>query len=138
MTLQTTMQKLFDEAVAHLGTQRERAVIKRPGLNGSCVYRTEPDPARGGKVLKCAVGGLIADEHYKPVLEKFLATNPDITVAIARSLQLPEDEVSNASGLLTSLQNCHDHNEIEYWPERLREIAARYKVDPACIEGSFI
>jgi hypothetical protein len=86
-------QVLFDRVITHLFAQGGPA--KRDGYY--CCYRT-PD----GK--SCAVGCLIADEHYNPELENGTAHAP----RVQQALKLSGIEVSGISEFLRELQLIHD------------------------------
>lgn len=54
-----TLQEVFDKVARHLLTQGQRSILRE---TGRCAYR-------GDEGCMCAVGVLIADEHYHPKLE---------------------------------------------------------------------
>lgn len=60
-----TKNEVFSIVVRHLLQQKKRAMIYRDGTDDPvmCAYR-----GRGG--LKCAVGILIPDEEYNPIIER--------------------------------------------------------------------
>ena len=88
------MQQLFNRAV--LGVLAQGGPSRHPAY--ACAYRSSTG-------RKCAVGQLIADEHYKPALEGRPAFSPMVMDAVRRSNpNLPE----RAHKLLASLQRAHD------------------------------
>lgn len=69
----------------------------------SCMYRTR---SRTGEVLKCALGCLIKNKHYRKGLEGQGATDADVLNALEKS---GVDVDSNQIGsLLRVWQNAHD------------------------------
>lgn len=58
-----TDQEIFTRVWEHLNKQRVASVLKEPGRDSMCAYRT-PD----GRM--CAVGCLIPDERYHPDMER--------------------------------------------------------------------
>lgn len=107
-----TRQETFDVVVKHLLAQNAHAA----GDNGTCLYR-----APGGR--KCAVGCLIADEHYSPEMEgKGAIGNDRILNAIVASGYPPDLH------LLSDLQATHDGLPASLWPAELRRIASKFNL----------
>lgn len=100
-----TPQEIFDKVATHLFTQRTRAVN---GLN-DCQYRTETG-------AKCAVGCLIPDELYDPVIESFAVHSSVIRPTLTRI------GVDEHVDLLAELQGIHD-SRVSWTggPDRLAE-----------------
>lgn len=100
-----TEQEIFDKVAAHLLEQGKKA---REG--GFRRYRAKV----GGKVLKCAVGALIPDELYDPLLEGLPAIwgFPVRTASEESKLKL-----------FDSLQTLHDGVEADLWVVELRKLA---------------
>ena len=96
------LQDIFNKASAHLSAMSGPCMRNR-----SCVYRD-------GKGGMCAVGVLIEDTYYSEDLEGNSVSNPDVTIAVAQSLDqdfLSSDQIL----LLRRLQNVHDDWEYSAW-----------------------
>ena len=107
-----TRQQAFDTVVAHLLTQGERA--ERDGV---CLYH-----ASNG--LKCAVGCLIADKHYDPVMEgRSINVNKEIRQALTESGYSLSD-----TSFLSTLQSVHDQFKPQDWKSELRKLSRHYKL----------
>lgn len=104
------LQSLFDRVVEHLYKQGRQAMS---AAAGGCAYR-------GDNGLKCAVGCLIADEHYDPRMEGGSPTRRDEYRILDAEVSVTSDFVNTAllkSGvklddavvrLLEQLQVAHD------------------------------
>lgn len=108
------MQEVFDKVATHLLKQRSRSEGKR-----GCAYR-----GKAGKM--CAVGCLIANEHYRPTLEGRNMQSESVQAALRDS---GIDVTENMKFMLEDLQACHDYNEVSMWPQALRRIAGHYKLN---------
>ena len=87
---------------------------------------------RGLEGQSCAVGCLIADEHYSPRLEGVGIFEPSVFNAVVKSLglnRMTPGEATNLQNLLSMLQNTHDMTPIERWRSRLTEIADAGKLE---------
>lgn len=132
----TTLQNIYDRVRLHMLKQGRRAMLP----SGACAYRTE-----GGH--KCAVGCLIADEHYSTTFEcvSLESLTNDIATAekkesalqiigaVAKSLGLPPFDVeSDTFKLLHALQEVHDDINIvvDKWPVKLAAVAKRFGLRP--------
>jgi len=121
-------QEVFNTVRKHLLKQNAKAET----WGGSCRYRT----AEG---LKCAVGCLIASEHYHPDFEGLTPTlegaegdgaegdspisrTKRLLRAIADSLGIPEITSEDAS-FLKELQSIHDDCVTHKWSAKLEEFA---------------
>ena len=96
-----TPREMFETVAGHLLRQGRQSL-----RDGKCAYR-------GGIGCKCAVGVLIADEHYTPELETWGVA----TAAVVRALEASGIAV-NAPGvmrILYRLQNLHDKFPSECW-----------------------
>lgn len=113
-------QAVYNKVRDHLLAQGVRCSAA-PG--GFCLYR-----ARGGRA--CAIGALIADEHYSNELENgYDARDAIVRQAVAASLGLPE--ISDDDALfLGNLQGIHDGVPPEMWAQELRMFARRYGLQP--------
>jgi hypothetical protein len=112
-----TLQDVFNTAAPHLLKQKQRS-----GTDKACLYRDGP--------LKCAVGVLIADEHYHPDLEEEGANSYLVMQALSRS-GWPEG--AKAEGLYYSLQTVHDDHDPKAWAEKLASVAKTFNLDASCL-----
>lgn len=93
-----TPQQLFNKVYCALRKQG------RPSHDGEfCRYRM----VEKGKVLKCAVGCLIARKDYKEGMEGS---------GVAAICHLLPAELREHTSLLTKLQQAHDHNAYHFNP----------------------
>lgn len=93
-------QEVFNRVVKHLRQQGMRSMRirdARPGAAG-CAYR-------GDNGTMCAVGCLIADEHYNEWFEGTGVCAPDVREALFNSGVVTDKDTLY---LLTSLQQIHD------------------------------
>lgn len=112
-----TLQDVFNTVATHLLKQNERS-----GGAKACLYRDGP--------LKCAVGVLIADEHYHETLECKRANSYLVMQALSRS-GWPED--AKAENLYCSLQTVHDDFDPDKWAETLATVAKTFNLDASCL-----
>lgn len=139
-------QDIFNKVVTHLLTQNEMSVAYRasgdPNIKGMCAYR-------GKDGLKCAVGCLIEDDEYLPIMEgirvmglvgKLVFERGDKTRERRSRVPVHEIVINNQSynvkalsdrlfphlELLNRLQQIHDAGEVSRWEEQLREIAEKF------------
>lgn len=112
-----TLQEAFDTMARHLLTQKCRS----EDLQG-CRYRTGN--------LKCAVGALIADEHYYPGLER-RSTHSEL---VMDKLALSDWDTSDAAvDLYSDMQSVHDNILPKYWRKELLAVARYYSLDASCL-----
>lgn len=106
-------QEVFTKVKNHLLKQGEKAVVGKDNIN--CKYRTKDG-------LKCAIGCLIPDKNYNPIIEG----DNIYSSAVVKSLPF---EVSNSSEIgfdfLEELQHIHDSNDVDKWEDKLKELAVR-------------
>jgi hypothetical protein len=112
-----TPQEIFDRVKAHLLTQNAQA---RNNVNSGCAYR-------GINGTKCAIGCLIADKDYRLELEGLSMHsvpqfNPPLDDAVSATVG---ELTSEKRWLLQALQQIHDANNVENWPEALQHLAKR-------------
>lgn len=112
-----TLQEVFDTAATHLLTQKVRS-----GIKDSCRYRNG--------TLKCAVGVLIADEHYHEDLEENGSSSYIVMQAVERSGWPCTPEAEN---LYRALQGVHDGGDPSVWPQNLANVAATFNLDASCL-----
>jgi hypothetical protein len=103
-----TLQEVFTAVVTHLLNQGERSVAS----SGNCLYRS-PDGRR------CAVGAIIPDELYSPVMENSVVQANCVWSVIKPLFASPTD----AKYLLEELQAVHDDIPPHDWEEMLRGMA---------------
>jgi hypothetical protein len=95
-------QEIYETVKQHLLTQNSKAIVF-DGENQSCAYRT-PDNK------KCAVGCLIKNEFYFPLIEgKEIYNN-----LVKDSLILSVKYLPNMS-MMNALQHLHDRHEVKDW-----------------------
>ena len=114
-----TLQEIFDQVATHLLTQNERAV----GALGNCRYRTDTG-------LKCAIGCLIADEHYNSGCEGIDVSGAYIKphprgLSLGQALRNSgiDGKDQRVLRLLGRLQGVHDHNPVVSWHDNLVRVA---------------
>jgi hypothetical protein len=109
---QATAQQVFDQIATHLLTQNYRCVDpSRSSLK--CLYR-------GPNGLKCAAGAVIGDDEYDPKME---------TVGDWQDLSNERYVPKYHESLIVCLQDCHDNHPVDYWKERLTEIAVDFNLN---------
>lgn len=110
------LASIFTRVVEHLCTQGEPARVEG---GTACSYRLR----RNGRLLKCAVGCLIADEHYNSAFEGFNLTEEAVQNMLRRS-GISFKKGDQLFMMLRKLQNIHDEfdGEEETWigPTTLR------------------
>ncbi|MFN3724098.1 MAG: hypothetical protein ACK4VZ_13745 [Paracoccaceae bacterium] len=99
------MSDIFETMKNHLLTQNQRS-----SEGGHCRHR-------GPSGLKCAVGVLIADEHYNAALEGQSVSSLNVRNMVTRSLGFAPDWA-----LLDQVQTIHDNYEPSRWAQLLGEI----------------
>ncbi len=117
-------QEAFTKIVLHLRRQGERSLD-----NGACVYRGE-----NGR--SCAIGCIIADEHYTEALEGTVLKNPDRhgtwqrSGALFRALKASGWDVSNKTlEMLCAMQAIHDAIDVADWESRFTAVAKGYGLE---------
>lgn len=110
-----TLQQILDKVTAHLLTQNRRSLHR--GIRGF-------GPAyRGIDGTMCAVGVLIHNDHYNPLLEGGAAQS----IRMREALRLSGIDTNHDTLLfLSHLQAVHDNYDPENWEGYLREIAEEY------------
>lgn len=111
------VRAIFDRVKTHLLTQNRRAAS-----DAGCRYRT-------GEGLSCAVGCLIADEHYDEREMEF--TNIGGT-AVYKGLSASgiDMEDPRVRQLLRLLQVIHDSRDTVEWPRELDELEENFFGSP--------
>jgi hypothetical protein len=126
-----TQQETFNTVVEHLIKQGKRATKNTSEGNTSCLYLADDGS-------KCAIGCLIADEHYDKSIEGKTAETliysdnlPDIISDLSVEGMFEEEMVS----FYSDLQYIHDYVSPEDWSGRLRGIAIQRDLEiPDCIK----
>lgn len=112
-----TLQEIYNKVKAHLLTQNARSSFNKRSL---CAYRSPEG-------LKCAVGVLIEDEHYKGEIEgqSLNFYDPSQLPSLTNQLLLSGVDVNdiNVYYLLRNLQLIHDTVDVIDWPKKLKKIA---------------
>lgn len=115
-----TDQEMFNKIVTHLLTQKVRSESTDADGTTTCLYRG-PDGA------KCAVGVLIADEHYTPSLESRVVTSWPVSKALVASGVISAHS-PRTQMLLAACQGVHDATHPRQWKDRLTELAEEYNL----------
>jgi len=115
MTHKERLQKVFDTVVRHLLDQGQPSIDE----DGHCAYR-----GRDGR--KCAIGALIADEHYQPCMEGVATDDIIVVEALNQSLGFDVCEIPLGLDVLAALQETHDETEPKDWMDALLLIADEY------------
>lgn len=111
-----TKQELFDIIVAHLRKQGRKSIANNAKtIETTCLYR-------GPDGTKCAIGCLIPDELYKPIMEtKSMA----YIVCYIENAELA-NELATHQCILSPLQKIHDNQQVSDWESSWMNLAARY------------
>lgn len=115
-----TPQKAYDAIVAHLRKQGVRSVISVQG-RPQCRYRTPSG------LYKCAAGGIMADDVYRPSLEGGTVYHLRVLEAlIASGVDMVNPEVAQ---VVRELQQVHDQVEdVSRWEGEFLRVAGENKV----------
>lgn len=119
-----TLQEIFNKVKSHLLTQKVRAQTEdKLSVYGGyfCAYR-------GDNGTKCAVGCLIADEHYRPECEWASVYTGRVQRALIAS-GVPIGADPRTINLLSRLQAVHDLKSPEEWDTALTEVAQQYGLE---------
>lgn len=118
------------DLITHVKTlllaQGQRSVVVDGGER--CRYRHVNED---GITLKCAVGFLIPNKHYRTSMEDVCAddlayANPDLFDKILSKFKL-STKSDKTLKLLADLQNIHDHCEINEWEKYFDLLIVEYK-----------
>ena len=116
-----TNQQIFDKVRKHLLNQMEKSI----SVDGQCAYR-------GAKGLMCAIGCLIADEDYDPMIEgKGVKLVPLSRSGEILSISLDKAGVprkKNIYTLLKDLRRIHDNNIPDKWEILLNNVALEHQL----------
>ncbi|NBQ67310.1 MAG: hypothetical protein EBU46_00150 [Nitrosomonadaceae bacterium] len=134
-----TPQEIFDVVSTHMLTQRQ---VARAATTKQCMYKTEEG-------LKCAVGCLINEADYNPLMEKAgsLINFDQFNLYFTKVEALTEKEVAarliadalkanevdildqNVKSLLIHLQSLHDNQDVCHWRSSLQTIALNHHLN---------
>ncbi len=103
--------EIFAKVKAHLLGQMERSAD-----GDVCRYR-------GPNGLACAVGCLIPDEMYEPIIEY----QPATSYIVQR--HLPFEVTEEIEFLLKELQGIHDYSAPHYWADHLAYAAKIFSIE---------
>jgi hypothetical protein len=106
-------QDLFNKAARHLLRQNQQCLDEDDG----CVYR-------GPDGMKCAIGALFPNAVYEKGMEM---TSVSQLINDFPKVRKYLGGVRNAE-FLQRLQDVHDDNNPEEWPERLVEVASEFNL----------
>ena len=112
-------QTIFNTVRDHLLKQNAKSMREYVDEE-QCAYR-----GKDGRM--CSIGCLITDEHYRAEWEGKGASWREVVSMVERSLGILIDP--EIGRLLIKLQNIHDVEEVEDWPEYLDEVADRFGLD---------
>ena len=110
-----TQQQIFDKVATHLLTQGAKSM-----MGDTCRYR-------GSNGAKCAVGCLIKDDHYDPILELRSSRSELVKEALIKS------KVDIHTELLVKLQYIHDHMQCVAWDSELQNLAKTYNLSASVV-----
>jgi hypothetical protein len=123
-------QKIHNKIKKHLLTQKAKST---EADSHRCMYR-------GANGKKCAIGGLIPDKTYDPIIEGcgidvdeaeyYCQENPEgfkLLQAILTSIGI---SCKKDKYWLAEYQNIHDCSEVQYWSDQLEELAIANKLKP--------
>lgn len=119
-------QELFNAVAKHLLTQKQKSEGKFINPSGEHTYGCA---YRGLNGLKCAVGGVIPDEMYKPEMEGRAVNTLFIYFKCVREYLGADNEE-----MLSELQWLHDSWVPKLWPRKLRGLAAQFALSPQVID----
>jgi hypothetical protein len=123
-----TDQEMFDTVARHLLKQREISEM----CDGTCAYR-------GPNGLKCAVGCLIPDKDYEGRYEG-IALYGEGSVKLEKQadesdlFQYIVTEISDNFNLVAALQELHDSERVNAWPNCLRALASDWDLSYAVVD----
>jgi hypothetical protein len=113
-------QQIFDIVATHLLKQKARS---QNHSRTACLYR-------GQEGRKCAVGVLIADEHFEPDFNQCGVYNSKVVNSLQKSGISTDIDTMD---LLGDLQWIHDSHPVDGWKSRLQSYAAEKKFNTDAI-----
>lgn len=127
-----TIQEIFDKVATHLLTQMKISTGRiSHDLPVACKYR-------GDNGLMCAVGCLIPDELYDPVIEGLNSFALFGSVPKLKHAILSDDAHSAILqlNLIRDLQEIHDLREVPTWKDALVRLAKVHGLDAGVCKSS--
>lgn len=123
-------QTIFNTVAKHLLTQNAKSLARSNGTWGFCQYRSTDG-------MKCAIGVLIPDAEYSPLLENHTVLDPKVINAIRGALDLEAGQrlTEGDQDFLYRVQRLHDSVDTAEWKDALRDLAALYKLSTTVLEG---
>lgn len=110
-----TKQEIYDTVCAHLAQQKTRAMAET-----RCAYR-------GQNNTSCAVGCLIKDEEYDPLMDSVISMN--VGNLFHRYPKIAERLGIDNLPMLEQLQGAHDLAlDADHLKEKLQKVALCYKL----------
>ena len=125
-----THQEIFNKVATHLLTQRKQAINDA----GICFYRTPEG-------LSCAVGCLIPDDLYTPLIEtgipgEWRQEGEGIAGKHLAVILEAAGFVEGDMQLLVRLQQVHDgHETVAGWRAELANVAGEFHLSPAILDS---
>ncbi len=116
-----TQQQIFDQVADHLLTQKKKSYNKK---ETSCAYR-------GPNGLKCAIGGILADNEIVKIAN-CISPN-DVNYLAIHQLKLP-DRLTGHTEFLRYLQMIHDVHKPSRWIEKLSAFAKEKGLDKSVLD----
>lgn len=118
-----TIQEVFDRVVSHLLTQKKPSY----SAGGGCAYR-------GADGLMCAVGCLIPDNLYNPLMDTSDSTDIESVIKRFGMIDLFDFKVTDCSddefiSLLDDLQSIHDAHPSSKWENELKLLATNHNLE---------
>jgi hypothetical protein len=128
-----TDKEIFIQIKTHLLSQGKKSMGEYPREDDTitgCVYRSSEG-------LKCAVGCIIKEEYYTPILEGKGVTNLLVRSAVTRSLGL-ETLPDSTLEMLSRLQDIHDLYPVNTWETYLQEYEGKFNSNNSTASGEYI
>lgn len=129
-----SLQEVFDHVVRHLGELRvlgqKSAFTDSMGEPTTCRYRN-------GAGLACAVGCLIPDELYTPVIEDRDAFDAMRCGQLEGWFIDEEKGEQHLTELLLDVQKLHDDARLDEWDDGLRRVASTHGLSDSAISEAF-
>lgn len=111
-------RQIFEKVKNHLLTQNAKSMMYSTFKKRDvCAYR-------GKDGMKCAVGCLIDNSAYDPIIEEKASHAIEVEAALKRSGIRGID--NRITMILTSLQQIHDTNDPSEWAEELNKVELLY------------
>jgi hypothetical protein len=119
-----TRQEIFEKVAKHLLTQNAKAKGEPSGAFAGCLYY---DSTTG---RKCAIGCLIPQDQYDPIMEDqgYIFNNELVVNAL---ISVGIDCGCNGADyyFIQLLQKIHDNHHVSQWKRYLRDFAVTWDLD---------